>query len=319
MDEYQSLIGGEWRSTNERYELKNPYNQELIAVVSRPSPEEALEAVERADRAFEATRAMPSWKRAEILQAIAEGIKARHDELSRTIALEAGKPIKQAQGEVSRAANTFWVAMEEAKRIQGELMSLDWMEGHEGRLGLVRRFPIGPMLGISPFNFPLNLVAHKVAPAIAVGAPLIIKPATQTPLSSLKLGEIVLESGWPPEAFSVLPCSGPVAEGILQDDRIKKLTFTGSPEVGWHLKALVPKKRVTLELGEDSGVWVAGLMIKGGPRRGQPGRQHLLGRDGGGQTDPGGADEPRLDGGPRRPPRPGAPLPYRAHAWDLSL
>ncbi|MDV2502672.1 MAG: aldehyde dehydrogenase family protein [bacterium] len=254
MDEYKCLIGGEWRSTKESYELKNPYNQEVIAVVSRPGHGEALEAVERAHRAFPTTRALPSWKRADVLQAISEGIKARHEELSRTIALEAGKPIKQAQGEVSRAANTFWVAMEEAKRIGGELMSLDWMEGHEGRLGLVRRFPIGPMLGISPFNFPLNLVAHKVAPAIAVGAPLIIKPATQTPLSSLKLGEIVLESGWPPEAFSVLPCSGPVAEGILQDDRIKKLTFTGSPEVGWHLKALVPKKRVTLELGGNAGV-----------------------------------------------------------------
>ena len=252
--EYQSLIGGEWRSTSESYELKNPYNQETIGIVSRPGGDEALEAVERAHRAFPATRALPSWKRADILQAISEGIKARHEELSHTIALEAGKPIKQARGEVRRAANTFWVAMEEAKRIDGELMSLDWVEGHENRIGLVRRFPVGPMLGISPFNFPLNLVAHKVAPAIAVGAPLIIKPATQTPLSSLKLGEIVLEAGWPPEAFSVLPCSGPVAEGILQDERIKKLTFTGSPEVGWHLKGLVPKKRVTLELGGNAGV-----------------------------------------------------------------
>jgi glyceraldehyde-3-phosphate dehydrogenase (NADP+) len=256
VEEYKSLIGGEWRSTAESYELKNPYNQEVIAVVSRPGLKEAQEAVERAHRAFPVTRDLPTWKRAEILKAVSEGIGARHEELSRTIALEAGKPIQQARTEVSRAQNTFWVAMEEAKRVEAELMSLDWVQGHEGRWGLVRRFPVGPMLGISPFNFPLNLVAHKVAPAIAVGAPLIIKPATQTPLSSLKLGEIVLEAGWPPEAFSVLPCSGSVAEEILQDDRIKKLTFTGSAEVGWYLKGLVPKKRVTLELGGNAGVLV---------------------------------------------------------------
>lgn len=254
--DYKSLIGGDWRTTKESYELKSPYNQELIAVVSRPGRDEALEAVAQAHRVFPTTRTLPAWKRAEILQAISEGITARHEELSRTLAMEAGKPIKQARGEVSRAANTFWVAMEEAKRIEGELMTLDWVEGHEERLGLVRRFPVGPMLGISPFNFPLNLVAHKVAPAIAVGAPIVIKPATQTPLSSLKLGEIVLEAGWPPEAFSVLPCSGAVAEVMAQDERTKKLTFTGSPEVGWHLKALVPKKRVTLELGGNAGAVV---------------------------------------------------------------
>lgn len=256
VEEYKSLVGGEWRSTKESYELKNPYDQKVIALVSRPGRAEAAEAVEKAHRAFATTRVLPTWKRAEVLKAISEGIQARHEELSRTIALEAGKPIKQARGEVGRAANTFWVAMEEAKRISGELMSLDWIEGHEDRLGLVRRFPVGPMLGISPFNFPLNLVAHKVAPAIAVGAPIIIKPASQTPLSSLKLGEIVLEAGWPPEALSVLPCSGAVAEGMLQDERVKKLTFTGSPEVGWHLKGLVPKKRVTLELGGNAGVVV---------------------------------------------------------------
>ncbi|MFQ6672634.1 MAG: aldehyde dehydrogenase family protein, partial [Candidatus Tectimicrobiota bacterium] len=254
VEEYRSLIGGEWRPTKESYEIKSPYSQEVVAVVARPDLDDAVDAVEGAHRAYETTRALPSWKRAEILRAIAEGIKARHEEFARTIALEAGKPIKQARSEVSRAVNTFWVAMEESKRIEGELMTLDWIEGHENRLGLVRRFPVGPMLGISPFNFPLNLVAHKVAPVIAVGAPLIIKPATQTPLSSLKLGEVVLEAGWPPEAFSVLPCSGPVAEGILHDERIKKLTFTGSPEVGWHLKALAPKKRVTLELGGNAGV-----------------------------------------------------------------
>jgi glyceraldehyde-3-phosphate dehydrogenase (NADP+) len=253
---YKSLIGGEWRSTKENYELKSPYNQEVIALVSRPGHGEAQEAVELAHRAFPTTRTLPSWRRAEILRAISDGINERHEELSRILAQEAGKPIKQARGEVGRAANTFWVAMEEAKRIEGEIMSLDWVEGHEDRLGIVRRYPVGPMLGISPFNFPLNLVAHKVAPAIAVGAPLIIKPATQTPLSSLKLGEIVLEAGWPPEAFSVLPCSGPVAEAMLHDERIKKLTFTGSPEVGWHLKSLVPKKRVTLELGGNAGVIV---------------------------------------------------------------
>lgn len=254
--EYKSLIGGEWRSTAESYELKNPYNQEVIAIVSRPNLQEALQAVERSDEAFATTRTLPTWKRSEILRAISDGIRERHEELSQTLALEAGKPIRQARGEVSRAANTFWVAMEEAKRIKGEVMSLDWVEGHEDRMGIVRRYPVGPMLGISPFNFPLNLVAHKVAPAIAVGAPLIIKPASQTPLSSLKLGEIVLEAGWPPEAFSVLPCSGSVAETILQDDRIKKLTFTGSPEVGWHLKGLVPKKRITLELGGNAGAVV---------------------------------------------------------------
>ncbi len=254
--EYSFLVGGERRSSAERVEIRSPYDQQVIGIVSYASPQDAEEAIARAASAFETTRRLPSYARADILRRVANELAARKEELAELITLEAGKPIRDARTEVTRAITTFTVAAEEAKRMGGELLPLDWLPGSENRWALVRRFPIGPILGITPFNFPLNLVAHKVAPALASGNPIIIKPAPQTPLSALRLGEIVLESGWPEGGLSVLPCSNDVAGQMLADERIRMLSFTGSAEVGWMLKARVPKKKVVLELGGNAAVIV---------------------------------------------------------------
>lgn len=254
LGEYGVLVAGRWIRTGDAVEVRSPYDESPVAVVHRAGPNELEAAMAAATRAFETTRRMPSWKRAEILERISAGIAARREEFARTIALEAGKPIRTARVEVDRAIFTFKVAAEEAKRIYGEIVSLDWVPGTEGRIGYVRRVPIGPILGITPFNFPLNLVVHKVAPALAAGNPILIRPSTKTPISALRLGEVVLEAGWPPEGFAVIPCTTQDAELLVRDDRIRMLTFTGSPAVGWGLKARAGRKRVTLELGGNAGV-----------------------------------------------------------------
>jgi glyceraldehyde-3-phosphate dehydrogenase (NADP+) len=169
---------------------------------------------------------------------------------------EAGKPIADVKREVSRAVQTFTIAAEEAKRIPGEVIPLDWTPGTDSHLGILRRVPIGPVLGITPFNFPLNLVAHKVAPALAAGNAILIKPAPQTPLTALLLGEVALEAGLPPGALNILPCDNTVAEQLVVDPRFKLLSFTGSAPVGWMLKAKCGKKKVVLELGGNAGVIV---------------------------------------------------------------
>ncbi len=191
-----------------------------------------------------------------MLEKISAGIAARREEFAQTIALEAGKPIRTARLEVDRAVFTFKIAAEESKRIYGEVVPLDWIPGTEGREAQVRRVPLGPVVGISPFNFPINLVAHKVAPALAAGDPIILRPASQTPVSALKLAEIIHGSGWPFEAFSVLPSTTNDAAPLIEDDRIRHLTFTGSPAVGWSLKSRAGRKRLTLELGGNAGVIV---------------------------------------------------------------
>jgi len=250
------LLGGGDVRTGETYEVRNPYDDSPVALVHRAGPEEVEQAIAGAVAAFETTRHLPSWQREDILKKIAQGIGARREELSLTIALEAGKPIKTARIEVDRAAFTFTVAAEESKRIYGEIVPLDWLPGNENRVAHVRRVPLGPIAGITPFNFPLNLVAHKVAPALAAGNPILIRPASQTPVSSLILGRILLEAGWPADAIAVLPSSTDTARPLVEDDRIKLLTFTGSPAVGWGLRARAGRKRVTLELGGNAAVIV---------------------------------------------------------------
>jgi acyl-CoA reductase-like NAD-dependent aldehyde dehydrogenase len=250
------VLGGSEVETGESYEIRSPYDGAPIAVVHRAGPEEVERAIAGAVEAFETTRHLPSWRREQILEAVAAGIAMRRKELARTIALEAGKPLKAARVEVDRAVFTFQIAAEESKRIYGELVPLDWLPGNEGREAQIRRVPLGPITGISPFNFPLNLVAHKVAPALAAGNPILLRPASQTPVSSLLLGQIVLEAGWPEDAIAVLPCTTEVARPLVEDDRIKLLTFTGSPVVGWSLKARAGRKRVTLELGGNAAVIV---------------------------------------------------------------
>lgn len=254
LGEYGCLVGATWIKSGDAIEVRSPYDESLVAVVHRAAPEQIEQAIALAVEAFEVTRKLPTWKRVEILEAISAGIAQRHEDLSRTIALEAGKPITTARAEVDRAVYTFKIAAEESKRIQGEIVSLDWLPGNEGREAHVYRVPLGPIVGISPFNFPLNLVAHKVAPALAAGNPIIIRPASQTPVSALKLAEIVLEAGWPEGGFSVVPSTTDDAAALVEDERIKLLTFTGSPAVGWTLKSRAGRKRVTLELGGNAGV-----------------------------------------------------------------
>lgn len=253
LGEYGALVEGRWLKTGDTLEGRSPYDHSLVSVVHRAGPQEIEQAIAAAGRAFETTRQMPSWQRAEILEHISARIIERREDFARTVALEAGKPIRTARTEIERAAFTFKVAAEEAKRIYGEIVPLDWLPGTENRLAHVRRVPLGPVAGISPFNFPLNLVAHKVAPAIAAGCPIIIRPASQTPVTALKLGEIILETAWPSDGFAVVPSSTPNAAPLVKDERLKKLTFTGSPQVGWALKAQAGRKRVTLELGGNAG------------------------------------------------------------------
>ncbi|HKI90996.1 MAG TPA: aldehyde dehydrogenase family protein [Gaiellaceae bacterium] len=250
------LLGGAEVETGETYEVRSPYDDAPVAIVHRAGPAEVESAIAGAVEAFETTRHLASWEREQVLERIAALIASRRDELARTIALEAGKPIKTARAEVDRAVFTFSIAAEETKRIYGELVPLDWLPGNEGREALIRRVPLGPVAGISPFNFPLNLVAHKVAPALAAGNPILLRPASQTPVSSLLLGRIVLEAGWPENGIAVLPCSTDTAKPLVEDDRIKLLTFTGSPVVGWGLKSRAGRKRVTLELGGNAAVIV---------------------------------------------------------------
>jgi glyceraldehyde-3-phosphate dehydrogenase (NADP+) len=228
----------------------------LIAIVHRAGSKQIEQAMAAATSAFQVTRKLPAWKRADMLEKISAGIAARREDFARTIALEAGKPIKTARAEVDRAIFTFKVAAEESKRIYGEIVPLDWIPGTEGREAHVRRVPLGPVVGISPFNFPLNLVAHKVAPALAAGDPIVIRPASQTPVSALKLAEVIQASGWPEGAFSVVPSTTQNAAPLVEDDRIRLLTITGSPAVGWALKNRSGRKRVTLELGGNAGVIV---------------------------------------------------------------
>jgi len=256
LGEFCVVLGGEQVETGETYEVCSPYDGAPVALVHRAGPDEVERAIAGAVAAFETTRHLPSWQREDVLKRIAQGILARRDELAEVIALEAGKPIKIARVEVDRAAFTFTIAAEESKRIYGEIVPLDWLPGNENRVAHIRRVPLGPIAGISPFNFPLNLVAHKVAPALAAGNPIILRPASQTPVSSLMLGRIVLEAGWPEDAIAVLPSSTDTARPLVEDDRIKLLTFTGSPVVGWGLKTRAGRKRVTLELGGNAAVIV---------------------------------------------------------------
>lgn len=254
--EFGVLIDGAWHQTGRVHEVRSPYNDQLVGLAHMAGPTEMEAAIAASVRAFAVTRRLPAWRRAEVLGHIADGLEQRHEEFARTIALEAGKPIRTARIEVSRAVFVFRIAAEEAKRIYGEIVPLDWLPGLEGRTAQIHRVPLGPVAGITPFNFPLNLVAHKVAPALAAGNPIIIRPAPQTPLSALKLGELVLAAGWPAAGIAVVPSAPAEAAPLVEDERLRMLTFTGSPGVGWSLKARAGRKRVTLELGGNAGVIV---------------------------------------------------------------
>ena len=254
MNDYKLLIGGEWKSGTNKITVKNPFDDTTVGAVDSADIEDLTSAVECSDNAFKVTRKLSAYEKSSILLKIAARIETKLEDIAQTLSLESGKPIKDARVEVSRAVNTFTLASEECKRFGGEVIPLDILSATKGRWGLTRRFPVGPTLAISPFNFPLNLVAHKVAPAIAVGNPVLIKPSSATPITAFKLAEIILESGLPPEAISVIPCRGAAIEGILSDQRLKKVSFTGSPAVGWRLKSICGMMKITLELGGNAAV-----------------------------------------------------------------
>jgi acyl-CoA reductase-like NAD-dependent aldehyde dehydrogenase len=251
--EYPFLLGGRWVSEGDALEVRSPYDNSVVGQMFRATPAQAEAAVTAAVRAFEITRRMPAVERYRALRHVSDALTARRDEFARVLSLEAGKPIKTARAEVERAAFTFQVAAEEAERIGGEYLPLDLQESTTGRWGMVRRFPLGPVLAITPFNFPLNLVAHKLAPAMAAGCSVVLKPASKTPLSALALAGLIQEAGWPAGALNVLPLSNQDAEPLVRDDRLKLLSFTGSGAVGWRLKSQAGKKRVGLELGGNAG------------------------------------------------------------------
>jgi len=251
------FLAGRWVDSPDLLEVTNPARpDELAGATYHATPEQYEEAVQAAVRAFEVTRRMPAYERGAILRSISAGIRQRREELGRLITLEAGKPIRDSLVEVDRAALTFRLGAEEAERMTGELIPLDLMPSSRGRIGITRRFPLGPIAAISPFNFPLNLAAHKLAPAIAAGNSIVLKPPSKDPLTMLTVAEIVEESGLPEGAVSILPMSRSLGDRMVEDDRFRLLTFTGSPSVGWRMKERAGKKRVVLELGGNAGVIV---------------------------------------------------------------
>ncbi len=211
------------------------------------------QAISKAVDAAEAMRKMPSYQRQDIINHCVKRFTERAEELALSLCIEAGKPIKDSRGEVSRLIDTFRIAAEESVRMTGEVLPLDISPRAKGYTSMWKRVPIGPCSLISPFNFPLNLVAHKVAPALAVGCPFVLKPASRTPIGALIIGEVLAETDLPEGAFSILPCSREGAGLFTTDDRLKLLSFTGSPDVGWALKTKAGKKKVVLELGGNAG------------------------------------------------------------------
>jgi acyl-CoA reductase-like NAD-dependent aldehyde dehydrogenase len=248
-------VAGDWRTGRGTLEVTSPYDGAVVATLGVPTDEDVEEAVSKAAATFHESRHLPTYARSEALLHISRRIAERVDELAEIVAREGGKPLKWSKVEVTRAVSTFRWAAEESRRMNGEFLPLDTEASLGSRAGIVRRFAIGPVLGISPFNFPVNLVAHKVAPALAVGAPIVVKPAGVTPLGALALAELFDETELPKGMLSVLPISSDRAENLVRDPRFKKLSFTGSG-VGWRLKGLDPKKHVTLELGGNAGVIV---------------------------------------------------------------
>ena len=250
------LVAGRWKDADDTFDVKSPYDSSVVATVATPTAADVDAATKAAADAFDQTRKLPIHVRAEALMHISRRLEERSQEIADLIAREGGKPLKWAKVEAARAVSTFRWAAEECRREGGQLMRLDTEASLGTRIGLVRRFPLGPVLAITPFNFPVNLVAHKMAPALAVGAPIVIKPATKTPLGALLLGELFCETDLPEGMLSVLPIGGSEAGELARDERFAKISFTGSSQVGWDLKQADPRKAVTLELGGNAGVIV---------------------------------------------------------------
>jgi len=254
--EKRLLIGAEWVETGEWLDVRSPYSGELVGRVAKAGAAETRRAIDAAEQAMR--EPLPAHKRAEILVRVAGALGRRHDEVARLISAEAGKPMKAARVEAQRAMSTYTFAAVEARKLSGEMVPMDAAQAGEGKLAFTLRLPIGVVGAISPFNFPLNLVAHKIAPALAAGCAVVLKPASQTPLSALFLAELEEEAGLPPGWLNVLVGPAPeIGDVLVDDERVKLITFTGSSGVGWKLKERAPKKRVNLELGNATPVIVA--------------------------------------------------------------
>jgi acyl-CoA reductase-like NAD-dependent aldehyde dehydrogenase len=255
VQERKLLLDGEWIETGDWQDVNSPYSGETVARVARAGAEHTRKALDAAERAMSSP--LPAHERAAILDRVAALLKERHDEVAETISAEAGKPMKAARVEAERAVSTYTMAAVEARRLAGEVVAMDASPAGVGKLAYTMRVPIGIVGAITPFNFPLNLVAHKVAPALAAGCAVVLKPAGQTPLSALLLGELETDAGLPPGWLNVLV--GPSAEigdVIVEDERVKLITFTGSSGVGWKIRERAAKKRVNLELGNATPVVV---------------------------------------------------------------
>jgi acyl-CoA reductase-like NAD-dependent aldehyde dehydrogenase len=254
--ERKLLIGGEWIETGEWLEVRSPYSGEVVRRVAKGGADETRRAVDAAERAMR--EPLPAHKRAEILVKVAGAIGRRHEELAQTICAEAGKPLKTARVEASRAMSTYTFSAVEARKLAGEMVPMDAAQAGEGKLAFTVREPVGVVGAISPFNFPANLVAHKIAPALAAGCAVVLKPASQTPLSALLLAELETEAGLPPGWLNVVVGSAKdIGDVLVEDDRVALITFTGSGDVGWKLKEHAPRKKVNLELGNATPVVVA--------------------------------------------------------------
>ncbi len=251
------FLAGRWVESPDPLVVANPADPATpVGSTFHATEAQYEEAVQAAVAAFEVTRHLPAYERGAILRNISSGIKARREELGRLLSMEAGKPIRDALVEVDRATLTFRLGAEEAERMYGEVIPLDLMASSRGRVGITRRFPIGPIAAISPFNFPLNLAAHKLSPAIASGNSIVLKPPSKDPLIMLTVAEIIEEAGAPAGSVSILPMTRELGDRMVADDRFKLLTFTGSPSVGWRMKDRAGKKKVVLELGGNAGVIV---------------------------------------------------------------
>ena len=250
--EYPYYLANKPVQANADLAVRDKTTGEIVTRVAVADAAALDEAIAAAAEAAPAMAALPSYRRRDILLAFVDALKTNHEELAGALCVEAGKPIRDARVEVTRAIDTFRIAAEEAVRIGGEIMPLDIGERAVGYEAEIRRFPIGPCAFITPFNFPLNLAAHKMAPALAVGCPFVLKPASHTPVSSILMGEVLAGLDLPPGAFSILPCRGADAEPLVVDPRLKLISFTGSPDVGWGLKAKAGRKRVALELGGNA-------------------------------------------------------------------
>jgi acyl-CoA reductase-like NAD-dependent aldehyde dehydrogenase len=249
-------IAGEEIATGAWIDVRSPWSGELFARVAKAGPPEVERAIAAAAEGFGETRALPAYRRAEILRRLSHELEVRRTELVSTIVAEAGKPVRYAEAEVDRGLTTVRLASEEATRLEGEVVPVDIEPRGEGAFCAVRRFPVGPVAAITPFNFPLNLALHKVAPALAAGNPVILKPSPRTPVTADLLARAVETSGWPKKAFSLVHADPDVARPLWTDDRIRCVSFTGSDAVGWKIKGEAARKKVILELGGNAAAIV---------------------------------------------------------------